>query len=265
MSAPALRDFQRRFAHALLAQDPAREVPEAAALARQPGFAVYRNTVMKGLVDALAAGYPAVLRLVGEEWFRAAATVYARANPPREPMLVTYGATFPEFLAGFAPAADLPWLAAVARLDRFFIEAHVAPDAPALDPASLAALAPDALARTVLALHPSARWAWSAEAPVHSLWARSRAGADDLSDVAWHAEGTLIVRPRAAVEWRPLDAAGCAFLDACASGAALADAATAALDADGDVDIAALLATLLGAGAFRAPADRSGRTPWRTP
>lgn len=250
MSATGLRDFQARFARALLADDPAWDAPEVAALARQPGLAVYRNTVMKGAIDALAANYPAVARLVGDEWFRAAAAVFARARPPREPMLVTYGEGFADFLAGFAPAADLPWLAGVARLDRFFTEAHVAPDAPALDPGALARLAHEALARTVLAPHPSARWGGFADAPVYTLWARSRAGDDDLSDVVWRAEGALVVRPRAAVQWRALDAAGCAFLDACAAGAPLGEAARAALDADARADVAALMAGLLGAGAF---------------
>ena len=36
-------------------------------LAAQPAFAVYRNTVMKGCVDALEANFPTVARLVGEE------------------------------------------------------------------------------------------------------------------------------------------------------------------------------------------------------
>jgi hypothetical protein len=73
-----------------------------------PAFAVYRNTVMKGCIDALQANYPAVARLVGEEWFRAAAAVYARANPPRVPMLAEYGegfASFPGVVSSVSRAA----------------------------------------------------------------------------------------------------------------------------------------------------------------
>ena len=43
---------------------------------------------MKGCIDALQANYPAVTRLVGEEWFRAAAAVYVRQAPPTNPMLL---------------------------------------------------------------------------------------------------------------------------------------------------------------------------------
>ena len=53
-----------------------------------PAHPVYRNTVLKGCVDALQANFPAVTRLVGEDWFRAAAVVYTRRFPPQAPVLV---------------------------------------------------------------------------------------------------------------------------------------------------------------------------------
>jgi Putative DNA-binding domain len=61
-----LADFQDDFVHALLAT-PDNMQPNLSTLTRQPGFAVYRNTVMKGCIDALQANFPTVLRLVGEE------------------------------------------------------------------------------------------------------------------------------------------------------------------------------------------------------
>lgn len=142
-----LEAFQDRFAHALFALDPSENcAPEIAGLVAQPGFTVYRNTVMKGCIDALQANYPAITRLVGEEWFRAAAAVFARADPPRHPMLADYGAGFADFLAGFEPAAELPYLPAVARLDRFWSEAHIASDAEPLEAGALARLGPEQLA-----------------------------------------------------------------------------------------------------------------------
>ena len=102
--------------------------PDLAGLVAQPGFAVYRNTVMKGCVDALQANYPSIAGLVGEAWFRAAAVVHARAHPPLRPTLLDYGAGFAEFLAAFEPARELPYLPDVARLDRCWTDAHVARD-----------------------------------------------------------------------------------------------------------------------------------------
>jgi len=252
MHAPApgaLARFQDAFARALRAPEaaPSAELTE---LTAQPAFAVYRNTVMKGCIDALQANYPAVTRIVGEEWFRAAAAVYARETPPSDPTLLNYGADFADFLGRFDPAADLPYLPDVARLDRFWTEAHVAPDADRLDPATVAGLAPEALAGIVLVPHASARWAWFEDAPAYTIWSRNRGDGDPGTDMDWRPEGALVVRPRAAVEWAALDAAGCAFLDACAAGRALDEAARRALDADRQADLAAILATLLGAGAF---------------
>jgi hypothetical protein len=52
------------------------------------------------------------------------------------------------------------------------------------------------------------------------------------------------------VTWRPISEAGCAFLDACAAGLPLGEAAEQALVLDANCDIAALLEVLLRAGAF---------------
>ena len=76
-----LSRFQDGVVQALLAPHDA--APDhLRALTDQPGFAVYRNTVLKGCIDALQANFPAVVRLVGEEWFRAVAALHARAQPP---------------------------------------------------------------------------------------------------------------------------------------------------------------------------------------
>ena len=254
----ALTRFQDGFAQALRAPDPAAApglAPGIAALARQPGFAVYRNTVMKGCIDALQANYPSVARLVGDEWFRAAAAMFARAQLPAQATLLYYGEAFADFLARFEPAAELPYLPGVARLDRCWTEAHAAPDEPALAPAALASLAPEALAAKVLHPHAAARWAWFAGQPVYTIWQRNREATDDEHDIDWRGEGALLARPRGVVQWMPLDAAGCAFLDACAAGRPLKEAADAAVGVREDADLAGLMKTLLEAGAF-------GRMSW---
>jgi hypothetical protein len=252
MTGVSLGRFQDAFARALRAPAGTETcAPEVARLVAQPGFAVYRNTVMKGCIDALQANYPAVSRLVGEEWFRAAAAVFARMHLPRNPTLAVYGEDFPHFLAEFAPAAKLTYLPGVARLDRFWTEAHTAADEAAVEAAAVARLAPDALARAVLRPHASARWAWFEAQPIATIWRRNRyPGDEDEAELAWCGEGVLLVRPRGRVENVALDPAGCAFLDACAAGGTLGDAASAALAADGQADLARLMAQLLEAGAF---------------
>jgi hypothetical protein len=249
-SAPGeLACFQDAFTHALLAPEATPSAP-VAELVAQPAFAVYRNTVMKACIDALQANYSTVTRIVGEQWFRAAAAVYVREAQPADPTLLRYGAEFAEFLARFEPAAGLPYLHGVARLDRCWTEAHGAPNQPALEPVTIARLAPKELARTVLHPHPAARWAWFADAPIYTIWSRNRGGGDGGADLDWQPEGALLTRPHDAVVWSALAAAGCAFLDTCAAGSTLDRATQAALEAQPGADLAGLMFHLLKCGAF---------------
>jgi hypothetical protein len=252
VTASALSAYQDAFARTLLAPDTGCDDPLISDLTAQPGFAVYRNTVLKGCIDALQANYPAVARLVGDEWFRAAAAVFARESLPSHPTLLDYGAGFVDFLAAFPPAAELPYLADVARLDRLWSLAHVAADAPLLDPALLAALSPEEMARLRLGLHPAARWRWFDEAPIGSIWSRSREGDGTIGELDWRGEGALLTRPHANVRHTPVDRAGITFLDACAHGESIEAAVLAALDVDPGADLSALVHQLLGAGAFSA-------------
>jgi hypothetical protein len=244
--------WQDAFAAALLADAPAVGAPAGlAALVRQPGFAVYRNTVLAGCIDALQANFPSVARLVGDEWFRAAAAAYARGALPTEPSLLVYGASFPDFLAAFVPARELPYLADVAAVDRLWTEAHVAADADALAPTALAALAPAAMASHGLVLHPATRWRWSDEWPIHALWQRQRDGLNAApAAFDWTGEGVLLTRPVGAVQVEALGRGGLALLAACAAGASIEAAALAALDAEDGLDLAGLVRQLLQAGAF---------------
>lgn len=244
-----LARFQSGFAAALRGDEPIDD-PALAALAAHPAFAVYRNGVAKHAIDALAGNFPAVLRLVGEDWFRGAAGEFVRRCPPRLPMLIEYGDGFPDFLAAFPPAADLPYLSAVARLDRLWTQSHIAASAEPLDASALTGLDPDTLAATRLVPHPAMRCCWFDDVPAFSLWSRNRAAAACDGELDWVGEGALLVRPGPAVTWQRIDRASCAFLDACSKGEPLDRAAGAALSADPAADLGSMLQTLLLAGAF---------------
>lgn len=245
----ALGRFQDDFTQALFGIDEA--TPRSlAGLTAQPAFAIYRNTVIKACIDALQANYPAVNRLVGDEWMRAAAAVYARRCPPALPMLLEYGADFAGFLAGFGPAAELPYLPGVARLDRLWTESHVAADEEPLGQKNIARIADSNFFRLRLKPHAAARWNWCAEAPAYSIWSRNRGDAPDDHEIDWQAEGALLTRPLDTVVWRGLDRSGCVFLDTCAAGGTVAEAAQAALDVDPRISLPQIFTTLLDAGAF---------------
>lgn len=246
-----LTAYQDAFAAALLADEPmADAAPEVASLVAQPGFAVYRNTVTKGCIDALQANYPTVARLAGEEWFRAAAAVFARKQLPPRASLLFYGESFPAFLDGFEPAGEIPYLASVARVDRWWTEAHAAADASPLDAESLAALSAAAMSTHSLVVHPATRWGWSDHWPIHRLWALNRHDADAGGAIEWVGEGVLVTREVGPVAVEALDRGGAALLDATADGRTIEAAVVAAMQAQPGIDVALLIHQLLRAGAF---------------
>lgn len=242
-----LLDFQDAFVAALAGQRSALS-PWLEPGEGEAGLAVYRNTIAKGCIDALAANFPTVLSMVGEEWFRAAAALFAREAPPASAALLDYGEDFPAWLDRFPPAQDLPYLAGIAHLDRLWTETLFAAEAPVLTAASLASLTPEALAATRLALHPSARFA-AFDAGLPSLWSASREGREEL-DLSDQAEALLCVRARGAAVHRVLGGAETAFLRGCRDGLTSAEAAEHALLADPAADIATLFAGLIADGVF---------------
>lgn len=224
---------------------------DVSAITSQPGFMIYRNNILVSCVDNLIANFPTVLRLVGERWFREAALAYAYATPPHQVSMIHYGDAFAAFLAGVAATDELPYLSDVARLDRLWIEAHTAADAPALVARALAGVAPCMLGELCLPPHAAARWAWFDSHPAYAIWSanRERRVLDDK--LAWKGDGALITRVEGAVRSHALEAGAAAFLDACAAGATLAAAAEQALSIQPALDITTTLAALIRAGAFR--------------
>ena len=80
-------------------------------------FGVYRNNVVVSLVNALRAKFPATERIVGEDFFAAMARIFVATHPPRSKILHTYGDDFGGFIATFEPAAGIPYLADITRLE----------------------------------------------------------------------------------------------------------------------------------------------------
>jgi hypothetical protein len=216
---------------------------------RHAGLSVYRNTIACGCVDALAANFPTVLGLVGEDWFRAAAALFAREAPPTHAALLDYGEDFPAWLDRFPPARDLPYLAGVAHLDRLWIEALFEAEAPVLTASTLGALPPEVLAGARVTLHPAVRFA-GFEAGLPSLWVAARQGSNAL-ELSEAPEGLLLCRPGDAVSFRTIGTADLAFLTACRAGLPLAEAIGQAAEADPAADLQTLFATLIADGVFR--------------
>lgn len=214
-------------------------------------FDVYRNNRAVGLVEALQSSFPAVRRLVGDEYFDAAARAYIDAHPPRSPVLLQYGECFGEFVESLPSAAGVPYLGDVARLEWLRRRALHAADAEPAGIERLGEIPESRMNDVTLALHPSlavlaSRW------PVVSLWSAAldpgHAGTVDMKE----AERVMIVRPALQVGVHKLPAAGDVFVDALSRGAALGDAAGQALGGAERFDLAGQLRLLFQAGAVTA-------------
>lgn len=248
MAADLLAGFQAAFVQELL--QPQEALP-GSRFAAQPGFAVYRNTVMAGCIDALTANYPTVHQLIGTDAFGDAARAFARSSPPRSGVLADYGAGFAFFLASFDTVADLDYLPGVAALDRCWTEAHLAASAPVLQAADLARLTPERLGRARLVPHPAARWQAFETMPVYTIWRRHREGLPLDDELDWHGEAALLTRPAGSVSWTGLTPDMAVFLTSCASGRSFAEAMDDAAPAGSPEDASTWLPRLLHAGAFR--------------
>jgi len=247
-----LADRQRDFSVAIL--DPALPAPHG--LVGPDGepssrrFAVYRNNVTASLTEALRNAFPAVCRIVGAEFFTAMARAYIHSDPPRSPILHDYGACFPRFIAKFRPAASLPYLADVARIERAWTEAYHSPEAARLEAAAFASIETDQLPHIHLVVHPSARIVAS-RLPALTIWRMNVGdGVPAQVDLAAGGEDTLIIRPMAEVEVRSMPPGGAKFLKALVRGRSIIAATTAAVTTDARFDLAANLAELIGASAF---------------
>lgn len=212
-------------------------------------FAVYRNNVFVGLTRGLAQRFPVTERLVGADFFRGMARAFAEDHRPASPLLFAYGDDFPDFIAGFPPAAGVPYLADVARLEASWTDAYYAADAASLDPAALAGLAPDVLATARLVPHPATRLVRS-QYPVGSIWAAHRG--DALAPPpGWRPEATLVTRPEMAVRVHVLPTSHAGFATALLAGVPLIQAAETA-SCDPGFDFGPALVGLVSLGAFRA-------------
>ena len=153
---PPLHEIQNAFRAAVFNQDTrvARHVISDGIDAIER-LQIYRNTAFGVLTEALRLTYPAVDRLVGRQFFDAAAAAFIARQPPTDAYLTQYGGAFADFLASFPNAAGLAYLPDVARFEWALNLAANAADAPPLSAATLALVEPADHWRVCFLPHPS--------------------------------------------------------------------------------------------------------------
>ncbi|SNR56313.1 DNA-binding domain-containing protein [Puniceibacterium sediminis] len=207
-------------------------------------YGVYRNNVAVSLRDALETAYPAIAKLIGTENFHNIAGMYLRSAPPDTPIMLQYGAGFPQFLESLAPLAHLPYLGDVARIERAMRLSYHAADSTPADATILQNLSQEVLMSARLTLAPSVRILRS-PFPAFDIWAYNmRPGARKPRPLA---QDTLILRAEFDPVPHLLGPGAYAFVQAINAQQPLG----AALQAAGeDIDLGAILGLLLSSHAI---------------
>lgn len=244
---PSLRETQLAFASGVLGRD----AYSMHGLVIEGGFStsermrVYRNNARIGFHSALRAAFPVIEQLGGIDWFEAVAQRYQQHHPSRCGDLQYVGDRFAQFLLADLSGTDYEWFSEVARLEWAYQEVLVAPESPAFDPMSMAALTSEQQEHVVFVPRRELRLLRST-VPVLSIWKAHQPGIDvptfSFDGTERH---TLLLRRDDHVELRDLPPDQALLLDAFVHGEALLSASQRLLVAFPGVDMGQILRRLV--------------------
>lgn len=243
---PGLRELQRVFRDALLADEATQLAPWLTQPDAGRRLGIYRNTVFTNLRETLRTLYPVIERLVGADFFNYTAEHYIARYPSPAGDLNRFGAHLADFLNDFEPAAGLPYLPDTARLEWHAHEAyHSAVHAP-LAAHRLARVPVEHYETLRFTLHPGARL-FSSIYPVHRIWQVNQAGYEGDAQVNLDSGAVrlLIERRARRIEIQVLGAGEWALLQALRDRLSLTEAADAANAAEADFELAPVLSRLI--------------------
>lgn len=211
-------------------------------------LAIYRGNVVGAIAKALAAAYPVIEQIVGEEFFSGLARAHWRECPSTSGNLYDYGEHFADFLARFEPAREFPYLPDLARVEWAVHRAGLAADAGRIDMRQLAAVPAAQQAQLRWRVAPGTALVASSH-PIVRLWSLHQEGDDREFSVDWQqAETALVARHGLAVSVAAVAAAHAAFFTALIEARPLEAVAQAALGVDPAFDFQGSLASAIGSG-----------------
>jgi len=245
---PALRELQRRFAMALLDGDAEAVAPFIRGAGLEPArrVAIYRNNCRETFLATLAAAYPVLKQLVGDDYFRQLVREYQERYPSRSGNLQHLGAALAGFLDRRFARTPFDYFTDVARLEWAYQEILVAAEHAPLDITRLGCVAESNWPELRFQLHPAVRLVRS-DFPVLSIWSAHQAGADVAGTrLDAGGESILLRRTDCDVEMHRLPRAEFAFLENLTRGATLTAATDDAISLDSTFEVAQTLQRLVG-------------------
>jgi hypothetical protein len=236
-----LRNLQRNFSRHVFGDETTELTANIKANAINPNrrLGVYRNNTYSNLIDALRTTYPITVHLVGDGFFRYLAHAYISRHPSQSGDLHQFGAALADFLATFEPAAGLPYLPDVARLEWAYEQVFYAAESVPFDPQALASIAPESYENLKFVINPAIRLLAS-KYPVLYIWQVNQANfeGDQRINLSQGGVKLLVLRNhRVEVGIKVLGEGEFTLLQAIAEGCSFAAACERALDVQSDCDI----------------------------
>ncbi len=197
--------------------DSSAEIPAAIRLK------IYSDAYRLRLIEALQANYPVLALLVGDELFSRITQEYLAIHPSQHYSIRWFGSGLAEFFAKFPDYREQLWLAELAEWEWKIATAFDAHDATALTMEHLAAIAPADWPELQFTPHPSLQRITLETNVVEIVRAAGNGeSCPQPAKIESRAEW-LIWRKDLTVQYRSLDAAEAAALDAVIGGATFSE------------------------------------------
>lgn len=251
-----LSEFQESFKYTMLEPDHLDNDLFRSAFRQDHGIClenrmkVYRNNVIRSLIDAAMAALPMTEKLVGRDFLEQAMRAFVVKNMPSQGNLNLYGMEFPDFIQNYEPAKHLPYLQDFTRLEWLWEAAYYAPDDLPLDPAELMSISEENMPNLQFSFRKSFALLES-EYPLDEIvdFCRSQ-DQDNLHALSDRGCKLMIYRPDLKVELRRLDDAEHLFLSALQDGQTIHETAEILAAHYPDADLTPLLQKHLQLGTF---------------
>jgi hypothetical protein len=217
------------------------ESPEIPASVR---LGVYSDAYRLRLIEALESNFPVLAKLLGDAPFARLTQEYLLQHPSRHFSIRWFGDRLAEFLAEYPDYRDQPWLSELAAWEWKIATAFDAADAPILTIDDLSSIAPEQWPQLRFSSHPSVH----RHVLTTNAAAIAKAASEDQllpTPTSSRKAEWLIWRQELSVQFRSLDAAEAAALDAAISGASFEEICEALVEHFDASDVPLRAASLL--------------------